>query len=499
MLAPTLAAPFMGVLADRLPRRQVMIAADLVRFVLVGLAAVIVWADGPLLVVYAITSLVSVATTAFRPAQAALLPSLARTPDRLTASAISSTIESVMSFGGPALGGVIVASADAGTAFAVTAAMFLWSALLLLGVHEPKRQAREDDEAQEASGIVAELGVGARTLVADRRVGLLVGLIGAQVLVAGAFLVLVTGVAFETLEGGEKQLGLLLSALGVGGVLGAGVSLGLIGSRLTRSFAVGVVLWGVPIALLAIWQSSFGAFVLVALVGFANTLVDVAAFTLLQRAVPDDVLARVFGILESIMYGATVAGALAAPALIGVVGLDASLVVTGLFLLVVVALTWPLLRGLDIAPKPSEETLALLGSVPFLASASADRARASGRGTPLVEGRWRPGRLRGRGSRRSLLSRRRWPGLGGRRRPADPRGRARVLLRRDRAAAGRAPHGDRDRDDRLGAARARARRVPRRGHGLLRELHGGGCRGCVAVACLPTGVARAVENVACDG
>ena len=367
LLAPTVAAPFMGVLADRLPRRRVMIAADLVRLVLVTAAAAAVFFDGPILVVYAIASLVSVASTAFRPAQAALLPSLARTPDELTASnAVSSTIESVMSFAGPAIGGVLVATTNVETAFVVTAVTFAWSSMLLLGVQEPARAEPEEDAEQAAAGILSELAVGARTLVTDRRVGLLVGLIGAQVLVSGAFLVLITGVAFDVLGGGEEQLGVLLSALGVGGVLGAAVSLGFAGGRLTRNFAAGVVLWGVPIALLAAWQTSTGAFLLVAVVGFANTLVDVAAFTLLQRTVPDAVLARVFGILESVMYGTTVAGALAAPPLVAILGLDAALVVTGLFLPVLVAFTWPALRSLDVVAPPTER-IELLRGVPFLA------------------------------------------------------------------------------------------------------------------------------------
>jgi MFS family permease len=367
LLAPAVAAPFMGVLADRFPRRRVMIAADLVRLVLVTVAAGVLWADGPLLLVYAISSLVAVASTAFRPAQAALLPSLARTPEQLTAAnAVSSTIESVTAFAGPALGGVIVASADPAAAFALTAASFLWSALLLLGVEEPARAAAEQGDSEGAHGVFAQVGTGARTLVADRRVGLLVALMGAQVLVSGAFLVLVNGVAFEILEGGERQLGALLSALGIGGVIGAAVSLGLVGSRLVPSFAVGVVLWGAPIALLAVWRSPSGAFALVLVIGLANTLVDVAGYTLLQRATPDEVLARVFGIFESVMYGSLVVGALAAPALVSLVGLDASLFVTGLFLPALAALAWPSLRRLDVAAAPSADRLQLVQRVPFL-------------------------------------------------------------------------------------------------------------------------------------
>jgi MFS family permease len=370
MLPPTIAAPFMGVVADRFSRRRVMVTADLARMGLMAVAAAVVFLGGPVWVVYVTLSVVSVASTAFRPAQAALLPALAQTPDELTAAnAVSSTIEGVTSFAGPAIGGVLVAATSPGAAFVVTSGTFLWSAFLVRGVREPAGGSVDEPAAEgerAAAGIVAELTAGARTLVSDGRVALLVGLMAAQVVVSGALLVFLAGVAFDTLGGGEEQLGALLSALGIGGVLGAFVSLGIAGGKLVRSFAVGVALWGVPIALLAAWQSEVGAYVLVAVIGLANTVVDVAAFTLLQRAIPDDVLARVFGILESVMYGMTVAGALIAPALVAWVGLDAALVLTGLFLPVLVVLTWRGLAGLDLH-KPAESRLELLRAVPFLA------------------------------------------------------------------------------------------------------------------------------------
>lgn len=372
MLAPTVAAPFMGVLADRLPRRRVMVAADLVRLVLMLVATGVVWADGPLLAVLVLLALVSVATTAFRPAEAAIVPGLARTPDELTAAnAVSSTVESVSSFAGPALGGVLVAVSSVEVAFLVTAATFAWSALLLAGIAEPARDTATGDGDGTATGssVMAELTVGARTLVEDRAVGLLVGLMGAQVLVSAVFLVLTAGLAFDSLDGDEELFGVLLSAVGVGGVVGAALAVGLVGSNLVRSFAVGVVLWGAPIALLGVWQSVPVALVLIGVIGLANTLVDVAGFTLLQRAVPDEVLARVFGILESVMYGTTALGALVGAPLVSLLGLEWALVATGLFLPALAALTWPLLRGLELAEAPAvADRAALLGGVPFLAA-----------------------------------------------------------------------------------------------------------------------------------
>jgi len=80
--AAAFAAPFTGVLGDRFPRARVMIASDLVRAAALGVGAAAAFADLPL-VVYVVSGVVAVTSTAFRPAQAALVPSLARTPEEL--------------------------------------------------------------------------------------------------------------------------------------------------------------------------------------------------------------------------------------------------------------------------------------------------------------------------------------------------------------------------------------------------------------------------------
>lgn len=107
------------------------------------------------------------------------------------------------------------------------------------------------------------------------------------------------------LDLGEQGVGYLTSALGIGGVLGAVVAIALVGrGRLTSDFTIGIVLWGLPIAIMGLWPEPIPAFLLLTIVGMGNTLVDVSAFTLLQRAVPDEVLGRVFGAVQSLWVGA---------------------------------------------------------------------------------------------------------------------------------------------------------------------------------------------------
>src|SRR5205807_9700450 len=119
-------------LGDRYDRRKVMVLSDLARVGLIAGAAAAVWSSAPAVVIYAIAGLVGVAATAFRPAEAALVPTLARTPEELTAAHVAaSTIERIGIFGGPALGGLLLASAGPGTAFLLTASLLLWSSLLM--------------------------------------------------------------------------------------------------------------------------------------------------------------------------------------------------------------------------------------------------------------------------------------------------------------------------------------------------------------------------------
>ena len=110
-------------------------------------------ADGPSLAVYGLAIVTALVGTCFRPAQAALLPGLARDPGELTAANVaSSTIESVGFFLGPALGGLLLAVADIQAVYVVNAATFLWSAAIIVGLHAPpvapavesgRRRARE--------------------------------------------------------------------------------------------------------------------------------------------------------------------------------------------------------------------------------------------------------------------------------------------------------------------------------------------------------------------
>jgi len=359
-VAAAAVSPFAALLGDRYDRRLVMVGSDLARVVLIGGAALAVYSDAPPVVVYTIAALVGVAATAFRPAEAALIPTLARTPEELTAANVaSSTIESIGIFGGPALGGILLAATGPATVFAVTALLLLWSAFQLIRI--PPATEKDGGEEREPAGVADELLAGFRTIVRDRRLRLMVGLFGAQTFVDGMLNVLIVVVALELLDTGQAGVGFLNSAVGIGGLLGAVVAAALVGrGRLAGDFGLGIFIWGVPIALVAVWPNQVFALVLLAIVGIGNTLVDVSGMTLLQRAAPDDVLARVFGVLESLLLLTIGLGALVAPLLVNWLGTRGALVVAGALLPVLVVPAWPRLTAIDRAARIPAAQLDLL-------------------------------------------------------------------------------------------------------------------------------------------
>lgn len=369
LVPAALVAPFAGLLADRYRRERVLLATNVSRIVLIGAAAAAVYADAASELVYALAVAAAIATTPFRSAQAALTPALARTPNELTAAnAVASGIESIAVFAGPALGGLVLALASTATAFVVTAAILVVSTLCILLI-EVGAGARPPHE-REASTIASEALAGFRAIGSHSALRVMMVLLAAQTVVAGALQVYIVVLALEELDLGEGGVGLLNSAIGVGAFVGAVAALALAGSRrLSPAFVTGIALMSLPLVGLGLWPATASAIVVLALFGVGSALVDVAGLTIVQRAVPDDVLARVFGVITMVFLGSIGLGAAVAPGLLGWLGTEAALAVTGgaLGALVLVFGVW-LVRVDATATPPPEDELRLLASIPIFAS-----------------------------------------------------------------------------------------------------------------------------------
>ena len=137
--------------------------------------------------------------------------------------------------------------------------------------------------------------------------------------------------------------------MGIGGLIGGFVALVLAQrGKLALDFGVGVLLWSAPLLAIAAWPSIGVAAAAMVLVGFGNSLVDINAYTILQRTVPDEVMGRVFGAMESAVIGAMAGGALLMPLLIETVGLRAGLAVVGGAVTAVVFIALAGLRRIDV-------------------------------------------------------------------------------------------------------------------------------------------------------
>jgi MFS family permease len=355
LVPAALAAPFLASIVDRYPRQRVLLLTDASRALIMAGFFVCAALTGPLAILIGLATVNTLVGTLFWPAQGAMLPTLVDEPEELTACNVGqSTIESLGSVIGPALGGSALAAFGTTIAFGVPVVAYTLSAIAVTRVHPRSRAADEaaaepgDEEgADEPShGILAGLAA----IVRHGDVRVLVGLYGAQVLVCGALNVLTVVTALELLDAGDSGVGALVAALGVGGILGALPALVLAQrARLTTVFVWGLVLWGAPIALIALAKSLPLALAMMVLVGVGNTLVDVSAVTLLQRATPGELLGRVFGVLESIVIASVALGSAIAPALLDLAGVRATLVATGVLLPLVALPLWHRLRRLDVA------------------------------------------------------------------------------------------------------------------------------------------------------
>jgi MFS family permease len=367
LLPAALVAPFAASLGDRFRRERFLLALALVGAGALAASAAAAFADERVLV-FAFAGVVGLTSTLIRPALQALLPSLARTPEELIASnGATSTVESLGTIVGPVLAGAFVSLADVAAVFIFGAATLLAGAAFLTRVSVEGRVSLTADADRE--GLRRMITGGLRAVVSARRTRLVVGLIVAQTFVRGCLNVLIVVAAFEVFDGGAAQVGYLTAAVGAGGLIGALGAMTLGGRRLAVPFGLSLVFWGVPIALMAPQPLFAPAIVLLAIVGAANSVEDVAVFTLLQRLVPNQMLTRVLGLVWGLAMGGVAIGSIAAPAVVSAIGPRPAFALVGSILPLLALLTYPTLVEIDrsIAPAPELE---LVERVPMFAPLS---------------------------------------------------------------------------------------------------------------------------------
>jgi MFS family permease len=357
-------APWLTLLADRKPRRAVLVAADLFRCALLGIMAALAFADVASIAVYVLSVLVAVAEPVFRSALAALTPSLVRSPEELTAANVAaSAVESAGLFVGPAVGALLLAASSTGAVFAVAAGLLLVTVVLVAGIGTPGEPAPEAPAPR-----LRTLLAGWATIVSQPGLRVVIFLYSAQTLVAGMLSVLVVVLAIQVLDLGTAGVGWLAGMLGLGAIVAVLAAAGIAGRRrLAGYFAIGLLLWGIPLLLVSAWPSTAPVVVLLLLVGVGNTLVDVTGVTLMQRSAPDAVLGRVFGAFEALVFLTMAFGALLAPVLVSTLGVRGAFLAAGLVLPVLLVLLWRRLTSIDERAEVPREQVELLRRIGIFA------------------------------------------------------------------------------------------------------------------------------------
>ncbi len=365
MVPSAICAPLLSPLADRGRRERVLVVVSTVRGLATAAAAVVAAVGGAPIAIYALAVLSTIAATLFRPAHSALLPSLCRTGHELvSANVVRGMLDSLATLVGPLIAAVLLEVADVEVVFAVAAAASLWSAGLLLRL---RYDAPPRPSASPRRRLVREAIEGVGVVSHSPDLALVLALAAAQSFTRGALTVFSVVVSIELLDRGEPGAGTLMTAVGVGAVLGSLAASLLVGTRrLGAWFAVGVALWGLPLVLVGLVPRDTVALGFLALVGVGNALIDVAGFTLLGRMAPDEVLARVFGVLESLVALSIGVGAVVASWAVEASGVRAALVGIGLLCPVLAVVSWWRLRALDRSVVVQDVDVSLLQQVPML-------------------------------------------------------------------------------------------------------------------------------------
>jgi Major Facilitator Superfamily/Cyclic nucleotide-binding domain len=359
LVPAALVAPAAASLADRRSPSGVLTAGYLVQVVgMLAAAAGIALDAAPAAYAGAVVASVAVATT--RPAQAVVVPALVRSAEELTgANALTGWLESVgvvaSSFGT----GVLLAVAGPGWVFAVAGVAGIGSVALAGSV----RGVGTLGTSEEAEGLSAGLA-GLRVLARQPAPRLLVVLLTAQWVVIGALDLLFVVLAVDVLGRGEGWVGYLNTAYGVGGVIAGLVGLMILGrSRLSAPILGGVAVASTALAATALSSAAPATLVLLAAVGGGRVLFAVATQSLLQRAVPADVVGRVFGAVEALAMAGLALGSLLVPLLVAAGGPVAAVLGAAAILPLVALAGGRALFALDGAANVPIVEIALLRSL----------------------------------------------------------------------------------------------------------------------------------------
>jgi len=331
---PVLALP-VGVLADRVSRRRLMIGADLARCLLLGAIPLISAVSGlQLWHLYAIAALTGGFTVVFDVAYLAYLPSLIGRGHLADANQRLEFTFSTGDVAGPGIGGLLVQLAGAARALALDALSFLFSALMLLLIGRREAPAPRRELARlGVRQMGREIAEGLGQVMGDPMLRSLVLGMGGFIFWAHAVDAVFVVFAYRTLHLTPGLYGVVLTATGIGSIGGAlvvgrvrrllGVGPLIVASGMVASAtlaAIPLALLGAPLAVLMLLGAGRGV---------AGTINNVTQVTVRMLATPDRLHARMNAVFRTVYWGAWPLGELCGGALGSTLGVTPTIVLGG--------------------------------------------------------------------------------------------------------------------------------------------------------------------------
>jgi predicted MFS family arabinose efflux permease len=308
VIGTVVAAPFSGWLGDRYDRRHVLIAADLAAAA-VSTAMALTGQPEALVVLLGLSA---VAQSPFEPASAAAIPNLVEPADVPRANSLVAATGSAGYLVGPLLGGVVLGlGASPAALFAVDAATFVASAILIASVRTPFGSGATD----EHPGLLA----GARVIVHERSLRLVVGAGMASLVGIGIVHVASYPLSLE-LGAGTEGYGAMTALVGGGGVLGSILAARVLAVGPERVLVAAFVAQALGLGLSGASPVIALALAGIALAGAVGGIGDVATTTLMQSRSRDEVRSRVFAAQDGAAHVAYSVAALAGGLLVELVG-----------------------------------------------------------------------------------------------------------------------------------------------------------------------------------
>jgi MFS family permease len=347
--------PVGGVLADRYDRRRLILVSDLARAALMVALAAVAATGLPILLAPVIATCATACGVAHPPCVAASTARLVAGDELQRASVLRATIGQAAIIVGPALGALVLLVASPAAAIALNALTFLASALAVAAIapgeaFRPARDAGSVGAGGAMASVWEDMRAGARAL---RDAPAAMRLVGADILcslVAGVSTVTMVLVARQV-GGGDSGYGLIMGAIGAGGVIGAMLTARVEATaHWRRTLAGALLLVGVAIAGLGAAPTLVSALALALLAGGGMIVGEVLAETALPRLLDDGILARAYGLAFPASICGIVVGSLLAGPLVSIIGLTGTLAATGSCVVIVGALL--LRRPLEVAVAP---------------------------------------------------------------------------------------------------------------------------------------------------